>query len=141
MATSSLAHEGHGKLLHRALWAAQIMVALVFCAAGLVKFFTPISQLSGMLPWAGELPPVLVRTLGVIDLAGGLGVLLPSLTRVLPRLAVQAALGCIALQLCAIAFHLSRGEASVLPLNLVLLPLCVFIFWGRGKRFPIAAST
>lgn len=128
---------GPGKLLRRSLWAAQIVVALVFCAAGVVKFLTPISQLSGMLPWAGQLPPVLVRMLGLIDLAGGLGIFLPSLTRIKPGLTVQAAFGCIALQLAAIAFHLSRGEVSVLPLNFVLLPLCVFVFWGRGKRVPI----
>jgi hypothetical protein len=42
---------GPGKLLRRSLWGAQIVVALVFCAAGAVKLLTPISQLSGMLPW------------------------------------------------------------------------------------------
>ncbi|TKC90068.1 DoxX family protein [Trinickia terrae] len=126
-----------GKLLRRSLWGAQIVVALVFCAAGVVKCLAPMSQLSGMLPWAGQLPPVLVRMLGLIDLAGGLGIFLPSLTRIKPSLTVQAAFGCIALQLSAIAFHLSRGEVSVLPLNFVLLPLCIFVFWGRGKRAPI----
>jgi len=45
-----------------------------------------------------------------------------------------AALGCIVLQVLAIGFHLMRGEAAIVPLNLVVLHLCLFVLWGRGKR-------
>jgi hypothetical protein len=78
-----------------------------------------------------------VRILSIIDLAGGVGVLLPALTRIKPDLTVPAALGCIALQICAMIFHISRGEIAATPVNLVLLTLVIFIFWGR-LRVPIA---
>lgn len=104
-----------------------------------MKLAMPIPQLAGMWPWAGELAPSLVRLLGVIDLLGGLGILLPSLTRIKPRLTVLAAAGCIALQLCAIIFHSSRAEFSVLPVNVVLVVGAMFILWGRWKKIPISS--
>jgi hypothetical protein len=44
----------------------------------------------------------------------------------------------VVLQLLAMAFHVSRGEIPVLPLNLVLLTLSAFVLWGRATRAPIA---
>ena len=71
-----------------------------------------------------------MRGIGVIDLAGGLGVVLPMLTGILPGLTVVAAIGCVLLQLCAMAFHLSRGERSAVPVNIVLLAMAAFIALG-----------
>jgi hypothetical protein len=42
------------------------------------------------------------------------------------------------LQVLALAFHLSRGEAEVTPLNIVLLALSLFVLWGRNSKAPIA---
>ena len=51
---------------------------------------------------------------------------------------VLAALGCAVLQVIALVFHLSRGEAPVTPLNAVLLALSLFVLWGRSRKAPIA---
>ncbi|MGY3453834.1 DoxX family protein [Bradyrhizobium sp. USDA 4353] len=120
------------------LWAAQALLFALFAFAGVTKLFTPIPELSQMMPWAGEYPVGFVRTLGLIDLAGGLGILLPSLTRIMPRLTVLAALGCTILQVFAFVFHISRGEGAVTPLNIVLLALSLFVLWGRNSKAPIA---
>ena len=127
-----------GRALRIGLWAAQGLLFFVFTSAGLVKLLTPIPQLAAMMPWAGQYSETFVRSIGLIDLAGGLGILLPALTRILPRLTVPAALGCTVLQVFALIFHVSRGEAEVTPLNLVLLALSVFVLWGRGRNAPIA---
>jgi len=132
-----LLRSADNRYLSAGLWLAQIAVALVFAASGLTKLFMPIADLTAMMTWPGDYPLSLVRAIGLVDLLGGAGVLLPSLTRIRPRLAVLAAGGCVLLQMLAIGFHASRGEFSVLPLNLVLLPLCVLVLWGRGKRMPI----
>lgn len=129
------------KTLRISQWIAQILLAFVFCAAGITKLITPIAALSQMMPWTGQYSESFVRIIGLIDIAGGLGMLLPSLTRILPRLGVLATAASIVLQLFAITFHASRGELSALPLNFVLLPLCVFVLWGRGKRVPILPRT
>lgn len=119
------------------LWTAQTVIFLVFGAAGLTKLLTPIPQLAAMIPWAGDHSETFVRVMGLIDLAGGLGILLPTLTRIMPGLAVLAALGCATLQCSAIVFHVSRGEAAVTPLNLVLLGLSLFVLWGRSRKAPV----
>ena len=114
-------------------WVAQVLAFIAFGGTGLVKLFTPIPALAAMWPWTGQLAPIIVRGLGAIDLAGGLGVLLPSLTRVKPGLTVVAAVCCVVLQICAMVFHISRGEAAALPVNVVFLALAAYVAWSRRK--------
>ena len=126
-----------GRALRIGLWAAQVLLAFVFVSAGLVKLLTPIPQLAAMMPFAGEYSETFVRSVALVDLAGGIGILLPALTRILPRLTVLAALGCSVLQVFAFVFHISRGEAATTPLNFVLLALALFVPWGRSRKAPI----
>lgn len=121
-----------------ALWVAQAFITATFTWAACVKLGYEIPRLAAMWPWTGELPEPIVRALGLIDLAGGLGVLLPALTRIKPGLTVLAAWCCVALQVCAMLFHLSRGEAAAVPVNIVFLAVCVFIAWGRRTKAVIA---
>lgn len=138
MASISPAPSG-SRALHRALWVAQVLTAAAFIAAGLMKALTPIPELARSIPWAGAVPPGFVRGIAVVDLAGGLGLVLPGLLRIRPHLTVWAARGCAVLQVLAAAFHLWRGEAAVVPLNIVLLALSLFVLWGRSRRAPVAA--
>lgn len=127
-----------GKILDTALWVVQVLLALFYVYAGFTKLATPAEELVKMMPWTGALP-ILVPVTGIVDLLGGLGILLPSLTRIQPRLTVLAALGTIVLQAFAIALHLSRGEGMVIPMNLVLIALSAFVYWGRGRALPVAS--
>lgn len=124
-----------GGALNTGLWIAQWLFAASFVGAALMKLAMPIAQLATIWPWTGELAPTLVRLLGVIDLLGG--VLLPSLARIKPRLTVVAAIASVALQLCAMAFHASRGELAALPVNVVFIATAIFIAWGRWSRHPL----
>ncbi len=126
-----------GRALRISLWVAQVLLFFAFASAGLVKLLTPIPQLAAMMPWAGEYSPTFVHAIALVDLAGGIGILLPALTRIMPGLTVLAALGCTVLQVFAMVFHLSRGEAPVVPLNIVLLALAIFVLWGRARMAPI----
>ncbi|WP_413730036.1 DoxX family protein [Sodalis sp. RH22] len=125
------------KLLRIGLWIVQSALFVTFVMSGYLKLASPIAQLSAMMPWTGEFSEIFVRFIGLVDLAGGLGILLPALTRILPQLGILAASGITVLQVLAIVFHISRGEYMVLPLNLVLLPLAVFALWGRTRKAPI----
>lgn len=138
MSATTFETAGPGRALRIGLWTAQALLAFVFISAGFVKLTTPIPQLAAIMPWAGQYSETFVRAIALVDLAGGLGILLPALTRILPRLTVLAALGCAVLQVIALVFHLSRGEADVAPLNVVLLGLSLFVLWGRNNRAPIA---
>lgn len=124
-------------VLNIGLWIAQVLIFAAFVLFGAMKLFMPISELAAMWHWPGEVPAPFVRFMGIVDTAGGIGVLLPALTRIRPRLTVLAALGCSVVQILAIIFHVSRGEAMVTPFNAVLLALSAFILWGRAKKAPI----
>lgn len=131
-----------GSALKIALWTAQCLIFAAFILFGAQKLFMSPEALAAM--WHSQWPlehPLLLRVTGLIDTAGGLGILLPALTRILPWLTVWAARGCVLLQILAIIFHLSRGEAMATPLNFVLLALCAFTLWGRSRRAPIMSRT
>ncbi|MBC8074300.1 MAG: DoxX family protein [Deltaproteobacteria bacterium] len=124
-----------------ALWIAQALLALTFLGTGIWKLATPIPELAAVIPWAGESSPALLYATAVFDLLGGIGILLPSLTRIQPGLTVLAAYGCAALQAAAIVFHVSRGEAANTPFNVVLVALALFVAWGRRTAAPISAGS
>jgi uncharacterized membrane protein YphA (DoxX/SURF4 family) len=136
MMTASTQHGATqpSKGLSTGLWIVQSLLALTFVGTGIWKLATPIPVLAARMPWMGQVSPSFVYATAVFDILGGVGVLLPSVTRIKPGLAALAALGCIALQASAIVFHLSRGEAANTPFNFVLVALALFVAWGRRTR-------
>jgi uncharacterized membrane protein YphA (DoxX/SURF4 family) len=127
------------KVMHISLWVVQILLAAMFLMAGANKLFQSITELSKMLPWATEVPEGLVRFIGISELLGGLGLLLPSILRIKPILTPIAAVGLSLIMVSASIFHISRGEMSVIGINFVLLALALFVVWGRMKKAPIQA--
>ncbi|HEY7768466.1 DoxX family protein [Longimicrobium sp.] len=138
---STLTAPQSGRALRASLWAVQILLAGMFAMTGLMKLSQPIDALAASLPWVTTVPEMLVRFIGTAELAGALGLVLPSLTRIQPRLTALAAIGLIAVMLLASAFHASRGEFAMVPMNLVLGAFAAFVAWGRGKAAPIAPRT
>jgi len=132
----------HHRGLNIGLWFAQTLIALSLLAGACMKLFMPITRLAAMMPWMGQVPEWFMRGTGVIDLVGGLGIILPSLTRIKPGLTAAAAIGCALLMVCAIVFHVSRGEAMATPFNFLVLGLSMFVLWGRWpRRRPSASGT
>lgn len=122
------------RALNIGLWSTQVLLSLTFTGTAFWKVLTPIPKLASMIPWAGQVPPAFLYATAVVDLCGGLGVLFPAITRIRPGLTVYAALGCAALQACAIVFHVSRGEAGNTPFNFLLVALSLFVAVGRRGR-------
>ena len=136
--SSSVSPATPRRALSIALWIVQVLLAAMFLMTGFMKLSQPIAALSGQMPWVTSVPEALVRFIGAAELAGALGLILPSLSRIRPRLTVLAAIGLITVMILASAFHLSRGEGSVVPMNLVLAALAAFVAWGRSNPAPIA---
>jgi putative oxidoreductase len=128
-----------GLAIRVAIWVAQLLLIALFGYTGFIKITWPITELARTLVWPGAIPPALVRFIGLCELGASLGLLLPSVTRVLPILSPIAAIGLATIMALAIPFHISRGEANVIPLHLVLGGLAVFVAWGRLKLAPIPA--
>lgn len=124
--------------LNIALWAAQILLALAFGFFGFNKAIGDLATLSHMMTWIPSVPAALVRFIGIAEVLGAIGMILPSLTRIKPMLTPLAAMGFVTIQVLAIALHASRGETvSTIGLNLPLLALALFVLWGRGRKLPI----
>jgi putative oxidoreductase len=119
------------------LWIAQVLLAAFYGLTGILKLTLPISRLAAMFHWPDMYGEAFTRFLGVCELAGALGLLLPAATRIYPRLTSLAAAGLVLLQICAISYHVSRHEFERLPLNIVLIATAAFILWGRWRKAPI----
>jgi hypothetical protein len=139
--TESVRDPQPSKGLGLALWIVQGLLALTFVGTGLWKLVTPVAELAAKMPWMGEVSPGFLYATAVIDLLGGLGIVLPSMTRIKPGLTVWAALGCVAFQASGIVFHVSRGEAANTPFNFFLVLLALFVVWGRRAKAPSVEGT
>lgn len=111
------------------LWVAQVILAVTFIWAGYMKIVQP-GQLP--FPWVKDHPGLVLIT-GVVDLLGGIGIVLPALLRIRPGLTVYAAYGIIALMMVASIFHISRGEAKDIGFNVFMAALGALVVWGRQR--------
>jgi len=135
--TTYAAQPSASKALHIALWVVQVVLGLMFLAGGTMKATQPIPELAVKMVWASDIPEALVRFIGVSEILGGLGLVLPAATRIKPMLTPLAGLGLAVIMLLAALFHLVRAEFAGIVMNVVLGGLAVFVAWGRGKKAPI----
>ena len=126
--------EQQPKLLNIALWVAQWELAALFLLSGALKTTLPIAKLSALLPWTGDAPLAFVRFVGVSELLGAVGLLLPALLRIKPQLTPWAAIGLAVILLLSIPFHIQRGEALAVVPNMLHLAAAIFVAWGRFGR-------
>ncbi len=115
------------------LWVAQVVLAAGFLWAAAMKLLEPADRLAAMWPWTAD-HTGLVKVTGVLDLLAGIGLVLPALLRIWPRLTVYAAYGAIALMIAASIFHISRGEGSQIGINVFFAVVAAFIAWGRQRK-------
>jgi hypothetical protein len=74
-----------------ALWIAQFFLAFSLFYSGGTKAFVPMDVLAAQWPSIGALAPPMVRLLGVIDMLGAIGLIVPAILRIKPALTVIAA--------------------------------------------------
>jgi putative oxidoreductase len=113
------------------LWIVQGLVALAFLLAGFMKAFTPLATVRKNMAWANDVPAPFVRFIGVAEILGAIGLILPLATGIAPWLTVAAAIGLVVVMLSASIFHASRRESSNIGMNVVLLLLALFIVVAR----------
>ena len=118
-----------------ALWIVQGLLAAMYLMAGSMKTFNT-AKAKEQLPWAKNRSDGFIRFVGISELLGALGLILPLVTGILPWLTVLAAVGLTLIQLLAIfTEHLPKKEYNVIPVNIVLLALAVFVIVGRWALF------
>jgi len=116
-----------------ALWIAQVLLAGMYGMAGGMKTFQPDAvRKNPQMTWAHDKQDGYIRFVGVSELLGALGVILPILTGILVWLTPLAAVGLSIIQVLAIFMvHLPKKEYQVIPMNVVLLALSIFVAYGR----------
>jgi hypothetical protein len=114
-----------------ALWVVQALLAAAYLIAGVMKSTQPLDRLGKQMPWVHHVPSELVRFIGIAEILGALGLILPLATGVLPWLTVAAAVGLILVQVLAAIFHAARNEVVSIPMNLVFLVLAAVVAYGR----------
>jgi DoxX-like family len=112
-----------------AYWIVAGLLALFFLYAGGIKIVRSADQLRPMMSWIDTMPFGLVRTIGVLEVLGAIGLILPPLTGVAPWLALASAIGLLVVQLGGIVVHVSRGETRVIGLNIGLVVALVAVGW------------
>jgi len=118
-----------------ALWIAQGLLAAMFLMAGIIKTFQ-VAKAREQMAWAKNRSDGFIRFVGISELLGAIGLILPLVTGILPWLTVLAAVGLAAIQLLAIfTEHLPKKEFNIIPVNVVLLALAVFVAFGRWTLF------
>jgi len=123
--------------MNTVIWVAQILLALLFFMAGMAKATQPKEALSARMAWVDDFSPQAVRTIGILEVLGALGLILPVLTGILPWLTPLAAAGLAATMIGAALTHLRRKEYQVIPVNLILMAIAVFVVIGRLTIVPL----
>src|SRR5579871_3436560 len=117
------------------LWFFQVFLGAAIGFGGVEKVFAYDKMLQ-QYAWVKDVSPSLVTFIGICEMLGGIGLILPALTRVMPRLTPIAASALTLLMVLAGGFHVMRGEFhSLIPVT-VLGCLFAFIAYGRFKLKP-----
>ena len=118
------------------LWIVQGLLALIFLFAGSIKLFMPIETLTEQSP----LPGLFMRLIGVCEVIGALGLVLPGLVGIRPGLTPLAAAGLVIIMIGATVLTLTGGEVTPALLPLVVGLLAAFVAYGRWRLTPQRGS-
>jgi uncharacterized membrane protein len=122
------------------LWILQLFLGIYFVFVGSVHFVLP-DGLPSVMTWMYDLGDTTHLIAGVAEILGGLGLILPSVTRIRPELTVYAAGGLIIVMIGAAIWHLTRSETSQIITNGLNIVLLAVVGYGRLRVHPITSKT
>ena len=132
--------------MNTSLWTMQVLWGVFFSITGFGKVLCFNQAVWNLMlprvPWFSAVPQALFVFIGVCEFLGGVGLILPAMTGVKPKLTPLAAFGLTVVTILAAVFHIARGEYNFfLPANLVLGGGAAFIARGRWIVRPIAPAS
>ncbi len=123
--------------MNYALWIVQGLLALLFLFTGGMKLVLPIEELTKQMP----LPGWFVRFIGVAEVLGAIGLILPGLLRIRPGLTPLAAAGLVILMIGATVFTLATADIALALIPLVVGLLSAFVAYGRWRLAPLSTRS
>lgn len=118
------------------LWVIQILLAILFVVAGVPKLIMPASMLKPPSPEAIEFPVLFLRFIGVCEVLGGLGLVLPAVFKRGQSLVPLAAVGLLIIMLGATVTTAMSGLGLMALIPLVIALLLAFVAYGRSRLLP-----
>ena len=119
--------------MNKVLWVVQVLLALLFLFAGVTKLVMPVEA---MQQGPVAIPGLLLRFIGVVEVLGGLGLILPGLLRIRMGLTPLAAAGLVIIMVGAIVVTLMGGSVAPALIPLVVGLLAAFVAYGRWHIAP-----
>jgi uncharacterized membrane protein len=113
------------------LWVVQAVLAGLFGLSGLSKLSQPKEKLAPKYPWMNDVSEAMVRFIGMVEVLGAIGLILPAATGIAPVVTPIAAAGLAVMTALAAAMHVRRREPRGVVVTAVLLVLAVLVAWGR----------
>jgi hypothetical protein len=113
------------KRMNYTLWTIQWTLALLYLFAGGLKLVVPVAEMAKQMQLPGWFP----RFIGVAEVLGALGLILPGLLRIRQELTQLAAVGLAIIMIGATVLMYANGANPAMPLAVGLL--AGFVAWGR----------
>lgn len=123
--------------MNKLLWGVQGLLAVAFIMGGGMKVVTPATELAQQMNWVNQVPVTVVRVIGLLEVLGAIGLILPAALKIKPQLTPIAAAGLALTMLGAIFTHLVLDEPEQIVPGLILGSLASFVAWGRTKKVPL----
>jgi hypothetical protein len=121
-----------------AVWIVAALLAALFLVTGLAKITQPrLKMAEGPMEWAADVTDGQFRTVGVLELLGAAGLILPAVLGIAPTLVPLAAVGLALTMVGAIVAHLRLGETDRLAVPIVVLALALFVAVERFGAYPL----
>ena len=127
--------------MNLALWIIAGVLAFAFAASGILKLVQPKEKLvaSATGGWATNWSPASIKLIGVAEILGAIGLILPAVLHVAPILVPLAAVGLVFVMIGAAVVHGRRHELPNVAINVVLPILAALVAWGRFGPLPFSA--
>jgi uncharacterized membrane protein YphA (DoxX/SURF4 family) len=119
-----------------ALWILQILLGLLFLFSGSMKFVMSVAEMTRDIPW---MPGWFLHFIGVMEILGGFGLILPSLLRIRPGLTPLAAACLVIIMIGATVITLGATGIGPAMIPLIVGILCVFVAYGRWRLAPLSS--
>ncbi|MBU2604035.1 MAG: DoxX family protein [Actinobacteria bacterium] len=122
--------------MNKLLWLLQIVLAVYFFSTGVIHFILP-AGLPAAMSWMYDLSTPLHVVSGGAEILAAIGLIVPAVTRIMPRLTPLAATGLMIVMVLAAVFHFGRAEYTNIVMNLVVAGVAGFVAYGRWRLSPI----
>ena len=117
------------------LWTVQVVLALLFLFAGVMKLIAPLAQLEQQSGMSG----LFVKFIGLAEALGAIGLIAPGLAKIGRALTPLAAAGLLIIMLGAVVLTIQGGAVATATIPLVVGALCALVAYGRWRVQPVAS--